>query len=92
MPMNVYRITGCEKISVSATAKDVAVDYRSFILENPDASVTVYFKEKEGKAVTAATGFALPPGQVLPVVLTGKTLSVLGSGSGELRLLYVDGD
>ena len=86
------KISGCEKVSVGTTAKDVPVDYRSFILENPDSSVTVYFKEKEGRAVTAATGFALPPGQVFPVVLTGKTLSVLGSGSGELRLLYVDGD
>ena len=90
--MTSFRIIGCEKVSVGTTAKDVPVNYRSFLLENPDASVTVYFKEKEGKAVTAATGFALLPGTVLPVTLTGKTLSVLGSGSGELRLLYLDGD
>lgn len=89
--MGIFRITGTQKISVTATAQDVEIGYRYFLVENLGESA-IYLKEKDedGVAATAANGFAVPPGTVLPHVLTARTLSVIGSAGGDARLLFVD--
>ena len=78
-------------LSVTTKAQDVAVDFRDFILAN-NSDATVFFREKEtdGKAVTATTGFALPPKTVTPFPLTAGTLSIIGSDAADVRLLFVD--
>lgn len=85
------RIDSVEKVAVTGTAKDISINYRAFLIENLSTDQTVYFKEKneDEKACTTNNGFALPAGKIFDKVLRAKTLSVIGSGSADVRILYV---
>lgn len=85
------KIDSVEKVAVTTTAKDIDVNYRAFIIENLATDKVVYFKEKseDGKACTANNGFAVPSGKVFDKVMRAKTLSVIGDGSADARILYV---
>ena len=83
------KIDSVEKVSVTTTAKDVAVNYRAFIIENCTAEKTVYFKEKDGVAVTVDNGFELIGQKIFDKVLRAKTLSIKGSEACDVRILYV---
>jgi len=86
-----YAITGVEKVTVGATASDVAVKSRTFFIANNHATNSVYFKEKNGADVTTDTGFLLLPKTVFGEPLTADTLSIIASGaSTDVRILYVD--
>lgn len=84
------KIEKTEKIAVTTTAKDVDIACRSFLLKNGDASNALYFREKsaDGAAVTVDNGFMLGAGEMTPVVLTGKTLSIKGAASLSAYILY----
>lgn len=81
----VCKIISTEKIS-AASAKDVAVNGRAFIISNITADSAIYFKEKAGTAATANNAQPLAAGATFPHVLRAETLSVYG---GNAQILYV---
>lgn len=85
------RVTGDLAVSVTKVAQDVAIHYREFLLVN-NSEAAVYFREKgrDGRAVTAATGYALPPHTQLPHAITADVLSIIGSGAADVRILFLD--
>ena len=85
------RITGDVTVSVTTTAQDVDIRFRDFLMVN-NSEATVYFREKakDGKAVTAQTGYALPPKSQLPHAITADVLSIIGSAAADVRLLFID--
>lgn len=86
-----YKIIKTEVISVTTDAQDIAVNGRSFIIQNNAANtVFVYFKEKDEVAATTTNGFRIVGGDTLPVVLTAGTLSIVGSASASVVIQYVD--
>lgn len=85
-----FIINGAKKVQVGTAAVDERVACRAFMLVN-DSDSTIYFREKEddGEAVTADTGFALRPGQLIQTVMEASTLSLLADKDGAvLRILY----
>ena len=81
-----------EKVEVGTSAKSVSVNSRSFLIANTSETATVYFKEmaEDNKAVTAASGFALLPGQMLQLPLCARKLSLIASAAGtDVRILYL---
>ena len=85
------RITGDMTVSVTSTAQDVDIRFRDFLMVN-NSEATVFFREKakDGKAVTAQTGYALPPKSQLPNAITADVLSIIGSASADVRILFID--
>lgn len=84
------RIVGTKTITATTTAQDVSIGYRDFIISNA-GSVGVYFKEKDGVAVTSANGFFLPAGTVLQKCITADTLSVISaSDTAAVSILLLD--
>lgn len=85
------RITGDMTVSVTTTAQDVDIRFRDFLLVN-NSEATVFFREKakDGKAVTAQTGYALLPKSQLPHAITADVLSIIGSASADVRILFID--
>mgnify|MGYP003292163477 CR=1 FL=1 len=83
-----HSIDSVEKIAVTTTAKDIAVNGRKFMIQNLASDQTVYFKEKKGTAATAANGFCVPASTTLDQVLRAETLSIVGSGSADVRIIY----
>ena len=79
-----------EKIAVTTTAKDINVACRSFMLKNTDATNALYFREKaeDGAAVTVDNGMYLGPGEITPVVLQARTLSIKGAAGLTAYILY----
>ena len=85
------RITGDVTVSVTTTAQDVDIRFRDFLLvNNSDATVLLREKAKDGKAVTAQTGYALPPKSQRPHAITADVLSIIGSAAADVRLLFID--
>ena len=85
-------VRNAEMITVGTSAKSVAVNSKTFLMVNTSEAGTVYFKEKaeDGKDVTAATGFALLPGQMIQIPLCARTLSMIASAADtDVRLLYL---
>ena len=85
-------IRGTEKVTVGTSAKSVSINSKTFLMVNTSETATVYFKEaaEDGKAVTAANGFALLPGQMLRVPLCARQLSVIASAADtDVRILYL---
>lgn len=78
-------------IAVTTTAQDVDIQFRDFLITNC-GEYTVYFRDKDldGKDVTAETGFALLPKSALPYPMTASTLSIIGEGAADVRILFVD--
>ena len=78
-------------VSVTTTAQDVDIRFRDFLLVN-NSEATVFFREKakDGKAVTEQTGYALPPKSQLPHAITADVLSIIGSASADVRILFID--
>ena len=85
------RITGDLAVSVTTKAQDVDIRFRDFLLVN-NSEATVYFREKgkDGVDVTAKTGYAMLPKTQLPHAITADVLSILGSASADVRILFVD--
>ena len=83
-----FVIEKTEKLSVTTTAKDVNVGFRSFLLKNADESKALYFKEKDKVAVTVDNGFMLGPGEMIPVALSAKTLSIKGEAALNAYIMY----
>ena len=85
------RITGDVTVSVTTTAQDVDIRFRDFLLVN-NSEATVFFREKakDGEAVTAQTGYALPPKSQIPHAITADVLSNIGSASADVRILVID--
>ena len=85
------RITGDRTISVTTASQDVEIGYRDFFLVNNSDDV-VYFREKgrDGKAVTASTGYALQARAQMPQAITADVLSIVGSGAADVRILFID--
>ncbi|MGM9564599.1 hypothetical protein [Evtepia sp.] len=85
------RITGDRTISVTAAPQDVEIGYRDFFLVN-NSDAVVYFREKgrDGKAVTASTGYALQARSQMPQAITADVLSIVGSGAADVRILFID--
>lgn len=81
-----------EVVAVTTKAQDVDLGFRSFLIQNNSEDAVVYIKEKSrDKAdVTSANGFSIWPGETLNHVLSGKTLSILGSAAAEVRIMYLD--
>jgi len=87
MPLKIEKVMA---LTVGTTAQDVAVGYRSFIIENLSVNA-VYFKEKEGTACTTSNGFCVPAETALLGVLTADTLSVVADDdSSDVRILFID--
>ena len=85
-----FIINGAKKVQVGTKAVDEHVACRAFMLVN-DSDSTVYFREKEedGETVTAETGFALRPGQLIQTVMAAQTLSMLAEkDNAVVRILY----
>lgn len=85
-------IRSAEKVSVGTSAKTVNVNSKTFLLVNTSETATVYFKEaaEDGKAATAANGFALLPKQMLQLPLCARQLSVISTAADtDVRILYV---
>lgn len=82
-----FVIEKAEKISVTTTAKDVNIGFRSFLIKNVGEK-TVYFKEKDGIAVTVDNGFALGPGEMIPFALSAKVLSIKGEAASTVSVMY----
>lgn len=81
-----------KKITATTTAQDVNIDYQEFFIQNRSTEQTVYFKEKEhdGKKCTADNGFALAPGATFEKPLQAKVLSIIASGSADVRIMFMD--
>lgn len=78
--------------TVGTTAKDIDCGYRDVYIANAGAT-TLYIKEKskDGKSVTAATGWALPAGTSMLFPISVKTLSVVSSAaSGDIRVMMLE--
>lgn len=86
------KIGRVEVVAVTTKAQDVDLGYRSFIIQNTSEDAVVYIKEKhQDKAdVTTETGFSIWPGETLNNVLSGKTLSIIGSAAAKVRIMYLD--
>lgn len=85
-------VRSAEKVIVGTSAKSVNVNSKTFLMVNTSEANTVYFKEmaEDGKAATAANGFALLPGQMLQLPLCARTLSMIASAADtDVRLLYL---
>lgn len=85
-------VRSAEKVTVGTSAKSVNVNSKTFLMVNTSETNTVYFKEmaEDGKAVTAATGFALLPKETLQLPLCARTLSMIASAADtDVRLLYL---
>ena len=81
------------KLTAGTSAQTVAVNGLAFLMENLSDSATVYFKEKrdDGADAAASNGFALGPGETLPLALTASELSVAASAAGtDVRLLILN--
>lgn len=84
------RIKGSMKVAVTTTAQDVPIKYRDILIVNNSES-TVFFCDKDVSGqVTAETGYALLPKTQMPIPVTASTLSIIGSGTADVRLLFVD--
>jgi len=85
------KIDSVEKVAVTSTAKDIEINYRAFMIENLATDQVAYIKEKaeDNKACTASNGFAIPAGKVFDKVMRAKTLSIIGSGAADVRIMYV---
>lgn len=85
-----FVIEKTEKLSLTTTAKEVDVACRSFLLKNADAEKALYFKEcsADDTDVTVDNGFMLSPGEITPVVLSARTLSIKGAASLSAYIMY----
>ena len=80
-------------LTVGTAAQTAELGGLAFLMENLSDSATVYFKERrdDGTDATASNGFALGPGETLPVALTASELSVAASAAGtDVRLLILN--
>lgn len=77
------------KVSVSTTAQDIDCGYKKFMIENL-ATGTVYFKEKDGVDCTASNGFAIPAATFVDTVFRAKTLSIVGEGDADVRIIFFE--
>ena len=88
-----FKIEKIVKLTVGTTAQTVDVKGLACLIENNSDSAAVYFKERraDGKAATAANGFALGPGQMTPLPLTAMELSVIAGAAGtDVRMLILE--
>lgn len=79
----------CVAITATATAQDVLVNGRTFILQNTSADKVLYFKEKGGAAATSANAMVLAAGATFPFQLTAGTLSVISTATCTAILAYL---
>lgn len=93
MLLETLKIREVIAVTATTTAQDVDIGYRKFLIQNNAANtVFVYFKEKneDGVAATATNAFKLIGGDVLPIVFTAKTLSIIGSASAAVIIQIVE--
>jgi hypothetical protein len=82
--VNPIKLVKQQAITAGATASDVSIGGRSFIIQNTHASQIIYFTNKDANgAATATTGLKIAAGEVFPypVEIEG-TMSIIGSGAG----------
>ena len=80
-------------LTVGTAAQTADLGGLAFLMENLSDSATVYFKERrdDGADAAASNGFALGPGETLPLALTASELSVAASAAGtDVRLLILN--
>ena len=87
----IYPIESAEKVSATTTAKTVETGFRAFLIKNASTGATVYFRDcyADGAAVTDANGYALSPGESVPVPLRAGRLSVKATDAADVHLLYL---
>lgn len=85
------RITGDLTVAATSVAQEVAIGYKDFLMVNNSDNV-VYFREKnrDGRDVTAETGYALQARSQTPHAITADVLSILASGTADVRILFID--
>lgn len=81
-----------KKITANTTAQDVNINYQEFFIQNLSADQTVYFKEKDvdGVKCSATNGFALAPGATFEKCLQAKVLSIIATGSADVRIMFME--
>lgn len=82
-----FAINETKKVAVNATAQDVDIACRTFIASNNGTSPIFIHPKDDGKAATT-NDFCIPAGAVINVPMCCETLSVIGSASGDLRLMF----
>lgn len=88
-----YKIERVEKVTVGTAAVDVPVHGLACLIQNNSESAVVYFKDKreDGKAATAANGYALGPGKETCTPMVAMELSLVASAaSTDVRVLILD--
>ena len=81
-------IDSVKVISVTTEAQDVAINCKTFMIENLGTGA-VYFKEKNGVDCTASNGFAIPASTLLDEKLSASTLSIVGEADADVRILFL---
>ena len=82
-----HRILKVITLNAANAAKDVAIGYRPFLIQNASESA-IYFKEKaiDGENATSENGFCVAANATVETVLTASVLSVFG-GTVKIMLL-----
>lgn len=91
MFVETYTLGKTLAVSVTTAAQDVAVNGRSFIIQNNSAAdVIVYFKEKNDVAATSTNAWKLIGGTAFPIPLNAYTLSIVGSANANVIIQYLE--
>ena len=85
-----YKLGKTLIVSATTTAQDVAINGQSFYIQNISADKVIYFKEKLGAVATNSNSISLAAGMGFPYLLTANTLSVLGSGTGNVAIQFME--
>lgn len=86
--MEVGRI---EAVKVTAKVQHVDIGYRTFLIQNlSDSPVYIKNKDAGSAALTEENGFAILPKTTLDKPLSCETLSIIGSGEADVRILYAE--
>ena len=85
-----YKLGKTLIVSATTTAQDVEINGKYFYIQNISADKIIYFKEKLGAVATSSNSINLSAGEAFPYLLTANTLSVLGSGSGNVAIQFME--
>ncbi|MBR5460653.1 MAG: hypothetical protein IKV53_07255 [Clostridia bacterium] len=81
-------INSSKKVTVGTNAITVPTSCSTFIVTNASGSATVYMRENsDGAPCTSENGFAILPGQSLPMPICAGSLSMIATASADVFFL-----